>query len=331
MVANKILLILFVFLFIATPSFAAQLDDEDFDDGDASDTFDMSFSRAVWTDINSTHYRSAPYGCEIDYTPDYGSLKWDFPGGSVSEGDEYYVTYWMYFPSGWNWNSISGTGFKQIQGWPDNSQPASRFKPECSSGYVRHTGGFICNYGNGNCTNLVGDGPCILIPTGEWVHFEFWVKWSTTDGRIRAWFAGDLVWDLGPGDNLTYTVATPSWFDFPTYNGRGQSLSVWVDDVEFHDSVPSGDDPEDCTTDSVDEDGDGDGMECDDPECLGQTGPDDVECGGTEDAVTGGCTDGGDNDADNVDDCQDTDCRGSDASCQVSIPANFVGAGYIIQ
>ncbi len=226
-------------LLLSLPCYAAKLVDEDFEDQSIVGSFDPNFSWTVlYTEINSTHtHNGSNYAMEMQDAPgQWGSLKFDI--SSAQEGDEYYFSYWMYFPAGWSWANINrDTGFKQIQGrsTTGTAQPTILAKGDkCTPTDVYLHTGFI-----GTSCSTWGD--CETWPSiGEWHHFEVYIRYSTTTGGY--WFKIDdeLMGSITNCNSITgRSEPEPTWFGFPTYNGRGSAGSYWLDDVEIWDEIPA--------------------------------------------------------------------------------------------
>lgn len=147
--------------------------------------------------------------------------------------DEMYVSFWMRYPTG-------STGCDNLK----------FFYPHWNSteSYVHYsaiTGESSCYYsafGHGSALEVGGGAFLSGASDGNWHHYEFWIKFSTTEHKF--WFDGTLkisrnyadgAWNLNGG--TVYYISAPS-IDAET-SDQGK-YSRQIDDWEVRDGMPTG-------------------------------------------------------------------------------------------
>ena len=271
-------LLLFVVVFTDKIVFAEEFFNDSFESGDLSHTN----SGTVWMESNTGAGDEVIVTSELSHSGSY-SLKFHYAGSTNLNDDawaeqrfhfgegkqDFYVRYYIYFPSNYTIRNVSPNNNKFIVFWADDvySGPMSRDMESWDAGtlhqfaYKARVSGWplalTCSGSNGFYTG--GDRATIAQDMlGNWTCFEHHIKVETADepGVHQFWINGvlviddqDLSWAGGPCSpgylNNGYLMG---WAN----SGFNVDTDIYIDDVVFSDSyigpmdmTPPGDGQED--------------------------------------------------------------------------------------
>jgi len=239
--ANKILkiviIILALILFASHAIAAERLVFETFEDQDWSDSFDGTFNSANVSIVQfgSSHsgdYVARMYGGYLGAAFDYNV--------SPSNGSEYYIKYYVYYPSNWSWSNISDTNMKQFRAMGENGYPV--FVYGKYNNEIRTLGGFTNYSRTGVCSNGTWYGPISTPSLEGWHEVEMYVKyadsgggfWWKVDDQFVTPYNGTLDCDTWPsesGDVTNLRICGGNGFSDDDY--------YYIDDVEIWDGLPT--------------------------------------------------------------------------------------------
>jgi hypothetical protein len=155
--------------------------------------------------------------------------------------DQYFVSEWLYLPGDWrlhlpmgrwNWYELSN---------PDGAAGPT-FGPYTSIHIIQRdptVDVFELNFDQVDTTGTqttLKVIPNYALPRGQWVNLQYYVFRHPTNGIVRVWIDGTLLWD---GENIaTKNPSIADWLTIPAkiYYETSDTFSpyrIWVDDLEI--------------------------------------------------------------------------------------------------
>src|SRR3989339_592100 len=219
---------------------------EDFEDNSWSDSFDGTFNPENGSIVSFSSAQSGSrvarmYGGYLGAAFDYNV--------SVSEGDEFYIKYYVYYPADWTWSGISDTNMKQFRAQGSNGYPIFVYQKDGAGG-VRTFGGFSGYAGSGVCSDPTWYGPASTPSLSSWHKVEMFVRYASSGGGY--WWKVD--------DNyVSQYNGTLDCDTFPSAEGAINNLRIaggngfpegdfyYVDNMEIWDRLPSSSGTQTCS------------------------------------------------------------------------------------
>jgi hypothetical protein len=200
--------------------------------------FGGSGGAEVWTENGLAHSGGRSVGMELyDINQSRRSELNIFPEDLV--GNEFTVSAWYYLPADWslnvpgidwNWCALMVLYSEYVPGF-DNYVELHIGQPDINqerfnlSLFRRHTG-----FG-AEAIATVEDFP---LPRGRWFQVQYYLKRHPTDGAIKVWVDGNLVFDLSgimTQDRGTYKITVAKIYHDPRDTVPHQ---LWVDDLAIY-------------------------------------------------------------------------------------------------
>src|SRR3989339_287972 len=219
---------------------------EDFEDNSWSDSFDGTFNPE---NVSIVSFSSAQSGSRVARMyGGYLGAAFDY-NVSVSEGDEFYIKYYVYYPADWTWSGISDTNMKQFRAQGSNGYPIFVYQKDGAGG-VRTFGGFSGYAGSGVCSDPTWYGPASTPSLSSWHKVEMFVRYASSGGGY--WWKVD--------DNyVSQYNGTLDCDTFPSAEGAINNLRIaggngfpegdfyYVDNMEIWDRLPSSSGTQTCS------------------------------------------------------------------------------------
>ena len=219
---------------------------EDFEDNSWSDSFDGTFNPE---NVSIVSFSSAQSGSRVARMyGGYLGAAFDY-NVSVSEGDEFYIKYYVYYPADWTWSGISDTNMKQFRAQGSNGYPIFVYQKDGAGG-VRTFGGFSGYAGSGVCSDPTWYGPASTPSLSSWHKVEMFVRYASSGGGY--WWKVD--------DNyVSQYNGTLDCDTFPSADGAINNLRIaggngfpegdfyYVDNMEIWDRLPSSSGTQTCS------------------------------------------------------------------------------------
>jgi hypothetical protein len=155
----------------------------------------------------------------------------DMDPSSVGVGDTFFLRQWMFLPSDWYVSSSDWYGMFQVADInPPNYWPYYQFLIQDSThnGIVkvildsRNVGGTETYY------QTVSN---YALPRGQWFKFEWYEVRDPTNGVIKCWINGQLLFNMS-GLNTKYTAAYH--IETNKIYSAGGNYKQWIDDLEIY-------------------------------------------------------------------------------------------------
>lgn len=177
--------------------------------------------------------------------------------------DEAFFSVWLYLPSDWNlqatgynWYELADPFWLWVGSWNGPRTCLHIHKPNGPNGpfdlqleYEPYQGG---------PKQILGTVSNFVVPKGEWFNLKYWIFKSNAEGEIKLWLSTSHYGEnylVADGTNLqTIYYGQTNWFSTigKVYlDGDGYSHSVWIDDLEIWDGMPTGNDYVPPTYDNV--------------------------------------------------------------------------------
>ena len=159
-------------------------------------------------------------------------------------GNEYFVSVWLYLPADWrlhtpnNWYELANPSFTN----GPTFRPYSAIhisQPDITKDVFnldlddRGTGNVLRNYAH--VSNFA-------LPRGRWFNLQYYVLLHPTNGTVKVWIDGALLFDINNLSTKSPSVAEWSTSIAKIYYDTSDTFSpyrIWVDDLEIYNAQPA--------------------------------------------------------------------------------------------
>jgi hypothetical protein len=195
----------------------------------------------VWMDSSRTHNGGRSVGMKLYDIRQSRRVEFDiYPQAMV--GDDYTVSAWYYLPADWslnvpgidwNWYALIAL-YSEYQDNYDNYVELHIGQPDISRDQFNLS---LFQRRSGNGTQNIATVRNFPLPRGRWFHVQYYVKRHPTNGVIKVWIDGQLIFDesgLTTKAQNDYYVTLAKIYHDPRDEVTHQ---VWVDDMAIYDGL----------------------------------------------------------------------------------------------